>query len=64
MLTWAGGVAIQRDGVGDVLGDQRVGDAGVHRVGRGLVAAEADQRELVGVHHARRDLARSGSAHR
>ena len=56
MLTWEGSVAIQRDRLGDVLGDERVGDAGVDLVGGGLVAAEADQGELVGAHHARRHL--------
>ena len=50
-----------RHHVGDVLGDERLVDAGVHRVGRRLVAAEPVERELVGAHHARRDL---GDPHR
>ena len=50
-----------RDGVGDVLGQQRLVDAGVHRVGLLLVAAEAHERELVGPDHPGGDLA---DAHR
>ena len=43
--------------VGDVLGDQRLGDAGVDGVALRLVAAEPDQPELLGPDHARGDLA-------
>ena len=57
MLTWAGRVATQAMASATSSADERVGDAVVHRVGRRLVAAEADQGELLGVDHARRDLA-------
>ena len=44
------------DGVGDVVGRERV-DAGVDGVRPGPVAGEAHGRELLRPHHARRDLA-------
>ena len=56
MLTWEGRLAIQAMALGDVLGDQRLGHAGVDRVGLLPVAVEPDRRELVGPHHPGRDL--------
>ena len=51
MFTCGGSEAIQADALGDVVGRQRVGYAGVDRVGPLPVAAETGQRELVGRHH-------------
>jgi MFS family permease len=44
------------DRLGDVVGDKRMGDVVVHRVGPGLVAPETHQRELLRLHHAGGDL--------
>ncbi len=54
-VRWPGGDP--GDGIGDVLGTQRVGDTGVDGVGPLVVAGEPDQRELVGPHHAGSHLA-------
>ena len=50
----AGGA--ERHAVGDVVGDQRLGDARVHGCRLVGVATEAHERELVGAHHARGDV--------